>query len=401
MKALQKSMLIAAALGFLCVSGCKPVDLSMQRNRIFVMGRLLAGKTCDVRVIWRNAPGAVAPASVTADLTEIGGGAEEALAPDDNNTALWRWSGQVTPDTAGERLITITAAGYADNTTVESKRFRVFNTDRTIAIASCMDHYLALKANGTVAEAFIISSPYWYEFPVADAVAIAGYGDGGPGGYSYSTALRADGTVAIWGRYYHPAVSPLKDSVAIAARDGRVTALKADGTVVDADCEGGYRTYAVPEGLADVVAIASGYAHTLALKADGTVVAWGYDGKGECDVPTSLHGVAAIAGGWQQSLALKDNGEVIAWGLQQTVPVRIGRDFTAIASGLYCNAGLRKDGTVVAWWFDLLKVYYVISGLPGTIAITHSLALAEDGSVTGFTAEWDGISTWPVPQKLQ
>ena len=55
MKAFQKIVILVAACGVLTVAGCTPpLDLSMQRNRIFVLGRLLAGKTCDVRLMIRS-----------------------------------------------------------------------------------------------------------------------------------------------------------------------------------------------------------------------------------------------------------------------------------------------------------------------------------------------------------
>ena len=113
MKTFQKLLLAIAALGLLA-AGCKQpydrnYDYTMQRSRIFLMGRLLVGQTCDVRVIWRNAPDNETPVTVTADLSQIGGEAEQELTPDDNNNGIWRWTGQVTPDVSGERIVAITS----------------------------------------------------------------------------------------------------------------------------------------------------------------------------------------------------------------------------------------------------------------------------------------------------
>jgi hypothetical protein len=80
-------------------------------------------------------------------------------------------------------------------------------------------------------------------------------------------------------------------------------ALRADGTVVvwgDLD-----NPRPVPAGLTDVVAIAGGIQHCLALRADGTVVAWGFDSEGQASVPAGLIGVTAIAAGGYHSLALR------------------------------------------------------------------------------------------------
>ena len=67
MKTVQKLCIGVAVLGLLVAAGCeKPYDYTMQRTRIFLMGRLLVGQTCDVRVIWRQAPEDPAPVTVTA-----------------------------------------------------------------------------------------------------------------------------------------------------------------------------------------------------------------------------------------------------------------------------------------------------------------------------------------------
>ena len=71
---ISKSITCPCGAGAAVAVGCKqPVDLSMQRNRIFLLGRLLVGQTCDVRLIWRKAPDDPVPVTVTADLSEIGG----------------------------------------------------------------------------------------------------------------------------------------------------------------------------------------------------------------------------------------------------------------------------------------------------------------------------------------
>ena len=339
-------------------------------------------------------------------------------------TAPGAGPGRCRLSTSGERLITITAFDDQEEKNEVSKRFRVFNTDRTIALASCYEHYLALKANGTVAatgcDNLYLENVGQCNAPanLTDAVAIAGWH-----GYSLS-ALKQDGTVAAWGRFlfgefrfdyhywYMSLPAGFDDVVAITAGAARINALKADGTVVEWGCEPGDNDtdpkcgmHNVPREVTDVVAIAAGPQHSLALKADGTVVAWGDNGAGKCDVPISLRGVVALAGDFSNSLALKANGEVVSWGFHKKVPVRIGRDFKAIA--VYdTNIGLREDGTVVAWWDENIIAMpltpdYVVSGLKNIIAITYNMALAEDGSVIGFRPEWYGLIFGPAPDALQ
>ncbi|MBN2106435.1 MAG: hypothetical protein JW832_03355, partial [Deltaproteobacteria bacterium] len=262
MKTVQKVFLTVAALGLLAATGCKqPLDLSMQRNRIFLLGRLLADTACDVRVIWRKAPEDTAPVTVTADLSEIGGNAAQELAASENGT--WQWSGQVSPAMPGERLITITAADSQEQTKEVSKKFRVFNTDKAIAIATGgFNNYssLALLADGTlVAWSLVDGSRIETPDGLADITAIAV-------GEMHSLALKADGTVAAWGcdtnSYY------------------------------DYD----YGQCDVPEGLTDIVAIAAGGTGSLALRADGVVVTWGCEdmyGVGQCAASAGLTDVVA------------------------------------------------------------------------------------------------------------
>src|SRR5207248_4277973 len=102
---------------------------------------------------------------------------------------------------------------------------------------------------------------------LSNAVAVAA-------GNSHSLALRADGTVVLWGVY---------------GSDGRSAAT-------------------------NVVAVAAGFAHSLALRSDGKVVAWGANAAGQTAVPADLTNAVAVVGGADYSLALRDDGTVVGWG---------------------------------------------------------------------------------------
>ena len=84
-------------------------------------------------------------------------------------------------------------------------------------------------------------------------------------------------------------------------------ALRADGTVVVWG-DNGFGQTNVPPGLSNVVAIAAGFYHCLALRNDGSVVAWGWNNNGQTNVPAGLSNVVAIAAGGYQSLALLGAG---------------------------------------------------------------------------------------------
>src|SRR6266496_4663770 len=80
-------------------------------------------------------------------------------------------------------------------------------------------------------------------------------------------------------------------------------ALKADGTVVVwGDNSQGQRN--VPASLSNAVAIAGGGAHSLAIAEGGTVLAWGDNLYGQSVVGTINGRVSAIAAGSYHSLAL-------------------------------------------------------------------------------------------------
>ena len=71
-------------------------------------------------------------------------------------------------------------------------------------------------------------------------------------------------------------------AIAIAAGFNHSLALKANGSVV----VWGSHAFA-PASAIPATAIAAGYYHSLALKADGTVVGWGDNPFGQINVPAS------------------------------------------------------------------------------------------------------------------
>ena len=118
---------------------------------------------------------------------------------------------------------------------------------------------------------------------------------------AYSCALKADGTVWMWGANF----------------EGQL----ADGTVTNRP------TPAQVASLTSVTAVALGNRHALALKSDGTVWAWGANNNGQLGdesnafnrhtAPTPvlwLTNVTAIAAGNDYSLALRQDGHLWSWG---------------------------------------------------------------------------------------
>jgi alpha-tubulin suppressor-like RCC1 family protein len=90
-----------------------------------------------------------------------------------------------------------------------------------------------------------------------------------------------------WGQSIVP--SGLSNVVAIAAGGGHGLALRADGTLA---MWGRFTNQ--PPDLTNVLAVAGGDHHSLALRSDGTVVVWGDNSYGQTNLPGGLTNVAVV-----------------------------------------------------------------------------------------------------------
>jgi hypothetical protein len=174
------------------------------------------------------------------------------------------------------------------------------------------------------------------------------------GGQSHTLALAANGAVSAWGRNESgQSTVPLTlgSAIAIAAGTSHSVALKADGTVT---CWGsnalGQST--PPAGLANAVAISAGFVNTLALRADGSVLGWGQNGYGQNTPPAGLAGVTGIASGAAHSVALRSNGSIALWGNntygQLDAPADLG-PVSRVFAGNSLSVALQADGRARAW----------------------------------------------------
>lgn len=410
MKTAQKLLIGLAAFCLLLAVGCtQPVDLSMQRNRIFLMGRLLVGKTCDVRLIWRKTPEDQAPVMVTADLSKIGGAVAQALIEDKNG--IWRWTGQVVPDAKGEKIISITAVDSQGLQKKSKKIFSVFNTNKAVGVSAGEEQNLAVRADGTV-EAWLWNGENETVVEgLTDVVAVSA-------GIGYNLALHTNGTVSAWGDACGECFLPdgLDDVVAVETGGRYNYALKADGSVVGWG-EYEFSRSPVPEGLSDVAAMACNFSNRcLALRADGTVAAWGIKEFAS----ESITSAVGIAVGKEHYLVLKANGLVEAIGkkqsgvpVRQLIPVRTEKYKAKkqVAAGDFYSMALQQDGTLVLWWQDAgVGPNYVIKGFRNIIAISGNrsdsrvpsgLALKEDGSVIAFIKTILGFAYMTIPKDLE
>jgi alpha-tubulin suppressor-like RCC1 family protein len=261
------------------------------------------------------------------------------------------------------------------------------NLTGIVSIAAGLYHSMALKEDGTVwawgnnvdGQIGNNSSGGNVLTPV-QVVGVNGIGDltgivAIAAGYSYSIALKSDGTVCAWGNNYY---GQLGDNS------------QANRTIPVKVCATSTMSGTCATNLQNIVAIAAGIGstHSIALKSDGTVYAWGYNNAGQIGNNSSggnvltpvqvvgvngigdLTGIVAIAAGTYHSLALSEDGTVYAWGYNnagqignnssggnvltpvQVVGVNGIGDLTgivAIAAGGYHSIAMKGDKTVFTW----------------------------------------------------
>ena len=194
-----------------------------------------------------------------------------------------------------------------------------------VAVSGGGFHTVALKADGTVrvwgwnltgqlGDGTTIDSPEPVQ--VVDPADGSGFLTGVAavaGGDMYTVAVKDDGTVRSWGRNQTGQLG-----------DGTTTNSPTPVQVVDPADGSGFLT--------GVLAVSSGGDHTAALKGDGTVWGWGMNSEGQLgdgtvvSSPTPvqvvdpedgsgyLTGVVAVAAGNLHTLAAKGDGTVRAWG---------------------------------------------------------------------------------------
>ena len=188
------------------------------------------------------------------------------------------------------------------NRVIESEQW----TD-IVAICSDFDHYVGLKADGTVLVASYDNKDIYDVSGWTDIKAVAT-------GVSHVIGLKKDGTVIAIERYGRMSdVADWKNITAIASGSWHVVGLKADGTVVaagkndESQCDVADWT--------DIVSISACDDYTVGVKADGTVC---YTGKTNIFKPEELaewRGIATVYPGIMGIAGLKKDGSWVTRGI--------------------------------------------------------------------------------------
>jgi len=239
-------------------------------------------------------------------------------------------------------------------------------------------HTTALLGNGSVVQWGTLDYPVPANL-VATSVSA---------GSLFTMALRPDGRVVCWGRNYHGDClgtdasgnaiggtpdgsqfvrvlgSELTGVVQIAAGYEHATAVRANGTVA---CWGrndfGQRT--VPTDLPSARAVDGGALHTIVLGANGRVYCWGDNRFGQ-SAGTLAGGVPDCSAGTQLR-AVKING----------VPLK--RVEAVASGGGYHSVALLRDGGVVAWGAASASIPDATQGQTAVPARVQGRAIAIDG----------------------
>ncbi|WP_169337336.1 putative Ig domain-containing protein [Rudaea cellulosilytica] len=184
-------------------------------------------------------------------------------------------------------------------------------------------------------------------------------------GLRHSCAVKANGSVACWGRTIEGQAPQTQDDanygllagpyISIAAGDAHTCALRTDGDLV---CWGKGAPHAGQTIAGPFVSVsASGY-HIAALRADGSVAVWG-------DSPPQavLAGpYVSVSAGSLHTCALKADGDLMCWGRGADAGPPIAGPFVSVSAGLHHTCALKADGRMVCWgaysnWFDEAPQY--------------------------------------------
>ncbi len=166
------------------------------------------------------------------------------------------------------------------------------------------------------------------------------------------------------------------DFVAVAAGYIHNVALKADGTLTvwGTDNDG---ALGVPSGLTGVIAISAMSSSNLVLKSDGTVVGWGGD---QTFVPSGLTGVRAMVAG---GAVIKFDGSVISWAKSYT---------TLLLTPVYA-----QKATAIA--MAGANVMAVIPYLPTVITGEPRTQTAPPGAAVEFAVAVSGVGPFAYAWK--
>ena len=345
---------------------------------------------------------------VLSGVVAISAGVSDTLALKADGT-VWAWgyngNGELGNNSTTESHIPVQVLGAGGSGALSG----------VVAIATGVQHTVALKSDGTVWEwGFNGNGELGNNSTSGSLTPVQVLGAGGTGvlsgvvtisaGVSDTLALKADGTVWAWG---HNDAGQLGNNSTIDSHIP-VPVLGAGGSGV----------------LNGVVAIAAGDWYAVALKSDGTEWAWGYNAYGQLGINSTtwsntpmqvlgaggsgvLSGIVAIAADNGESVALKSDGTVWAWGyngfgqfginsagIEANTPVESlisSASWLLAPSGLTATASTSALSNSLSWTASAGASTYNIYG--STFADVSPLNGTLLGTVSGTTFNHTGLNS--------
>ncbi len=225
-----------------------------------------------------------------------------------------------------------------------------------------------------------------------------------PGG-GFTLALRANGTVKLWGSNWNGLISdtpPGSSFTRIAVGVGHCLALRANGSIAAWGYDADGQVQRTPSG-GGFVDIAGGLHNSYALRTDGSIVAWGQDLYGQVSNAPSGPGFVAVAGGTYHAVALHQDGSIAAWGSSlhsNVTQAPAGNDFVQIQAYDHLAMALRSNGSIVAWGIDVDPRVQDVPTEFGFAEIAlgfAGVALRQDGTVMTWGYATPGEFLIPPP----
>lgn len=149
----------------------------------------------------------------------------------------------------------------------------------------------------------------------------------------------------------------------------------------------------------DVVMLAAGDGHLVALHANGTVTGLGNNAVGQIDFPAGLQNVVEVSAGGDFTMLLYSDGSVQSFGFTNDPhnpmvgPENLWNDVSVVAAGRMIGGGIREDGIFwgVTPWSGGFNNVNLISINAGS---SNMVWLNTDGTLSNFGGD-------PAPAGLQ
>ena len=216
-------------------------------------------------------------------------------------------------------------------------------------------------------------------------------------GRGHTCGVRDNGSAACWGHNfnddYGQSIPPAGEFVSIDAGDWHNCGVRTDGTVT---CWGadGYGQSSPPPG--KFTSVSAAYHHTCGLRDDATIACWGEDDDGESTPPQGEF--SSVSAGYSFTCGVRNDGSIDCWGDDDhgraTPPEG---EFASVSAGYDHACGVRPDSSVACWGDDVRGQSTPPQGKFASVSAgsIHTCGVKSDGSAACWGDDDDGRTTPP------